>query len=169
VPPYTYTDPCTPLQYAGSAYQINPFSILANESAFHAQTQIKVPLLNFYADDDPLVKPFHATMMAGYESGAKNQQTVLIQRGAHAYFYDRWWQQEAILSYFKAMLPGAVADPTITTSASVVQTLGGRPLSDQLVDLGSPTKQQADSYLAPYICDTSLGMPGALSQKSDGP
>jgi predicted alpha/beta-fold hydrolase len=161
VPPYSYTDPCTPLDYAGTYYGIDPFSILADETAFHAQTQVKVPLLNFYADDDPLVKPFEATMMAGYESGAKNQQTVLLERGAHAYYYDRWWQQQAILLYFKAMLPGVAADNTITTTATVNPTPGGSPLSAQLVDLGSPTKAQADSYLAPYVCNTSGGTPGA--------
>ena len=163
MPPYSYTDPCTPLDYAGTYYKIDPFSILADETAFHAQTQVNVPLLNFYADDDPLVKPFQATMMAGYESGAKNQQTVLLERGAHAYYYDRWWQQEAIILYFKAMLPGAAADHTITTSATVNQTPGGSPLSAQLVDLGSPTKAQADSYLAPYVCNPSAGTPGASS------
>jgi len=122
VPPYSYTDPCTPLDYAGTYYGIDPFSILADETAFHAQTEVKVPLLNFYANDDPLVKPFEATMMAGYESSEKNQQTVLLERGAHAYYYDRWWQQQAILLYFKAMLPGAAADNTITTTATVNQT-----------------------------------------------
>jgi hypothetical protein len=47
------------------------------------------------------------------------------------------------------MLPGAATDNTIATSATVNQTPGGSPLSAQLVDLGSPTKAQADSYLAP--------------------
>ena len=27
-----------------------------------------------------------------------------MQQGEHAYFYDRWWQQRAILLYFKALL-----------------------------------------------------------------
>jgi predicted alpha/beta-fold hydrolase len=161
VPPYNYGDPCTVLDYAGSYYNIDPFSILANETAFHAQTQVTVPLLNFYAADDPLVHPFQATMMAGYEGSEPNQQTILLQRGAHAYYYDRWWQQEATLFYFKAMLPGAASDPEITAAATVNQTAGGAPLSSQLVDLGSPTPEQADSYLAPYVCDTSRGSPGA--------
>lgn len=161
VPPYDYDDPCAVLNYAGSYYSVDPFSILANESAFHAQTQVTVPLLNFYAADDPLVHSFQATMMAGYEGGEPNQQTILLQRGAHAYYYDRWWQQEAILLYFKAMLPGAGSDAEITAAATVNQTPGGAPLASQLVDLGSPTTQQADSYLAPYVCDTSRGAPGA--------
>lgn len=161
VPPYDYDDPCAVLNYAGTYYNIAPFSILANETAFHAQTQVSVPLLNFYANDDPLVKPFQATMMAAYESGAPQQLTVLLQRGAHAYYYDRWWQQEAILTYFKAMLPGAKSDSTISAMPTVNQTPGGAPLSSQLVDLGSPTRQEADSYLAPYVCNTSKGSPGA--------
>ena len=63
VPPYNYDDPCAVLNDAGSYYGIDPFSILAQESAFHAQTRVNVPLLNFYAADDPLVQPFQAVMM----------------------------------------------------------------------------------------------------------
>jgi len=48
----------------------------------------------------------------------------------------------------------------VTTAATVNQTPGGAPLSQQLVDLGSPTRAEADSYLAPFICDTSKGKPG---------
>jgi predicted alpha/beta-fold hydrolase len=124
VPPYNYSDPCSVLDYPGSYYSIDPFSILANETAFHAQTHVSVPLLNFYANDDPLVAPFQASMMAGYEGGKPQQLTLLLQRGAHAYYYDRWWQQEAILLYFKAMLPGAKSDAEITTTATVNQTPG---------------------------------------------
>lgn len=161
VPPYTFDDPCQVLSYAGRYYSIDPFQILARETAFHAQLRVSVPLLNFYAADDPLVAPFQAAMMAGYEAGNPRQLTLEIQRGNHAYYYDRWWQQMAILLYFKAMLPGAAGDPTLTIAATVNQTPGGAPLAVQLVDLGSPTRQQADSYLAPYICDTSRGAPGA--------
>jgi hypothetical protein len=161
VPPYSYTDPCPVLSDAATLYKTTPFSILANEVAFHAQTKVTVPLLNFYADDDPLVLPFQATMMAGYEGGSPLQRTVLIQKGAHAYYYDRWWQQEAILLYFKSLLPGAATDPTITETPTVNQTPAGAPMSSQLVDLGSPTRAQADSYLAPFVCDTTKGKPGA--------
>ena len=48
----------------------------------------------------------------------------------------------------------------MTTAATVNQAPGGPPLSSQLVDLGSPTRAQADSYLAPFICDTTKGPPG---------
>jgi dienelactone hydrolase len=160
VPPYSYTDPCAVLTDAAATYKTTPFAILARETAFHAQTKVRVPLLNFYANDDPLVAPFQATMMAGYESGNPLQRTILIQKGAHAYYYDRWWQQQAILLYFKALLPGGSTDRTVTTAATVNQTPGGAPLSQQLVDLGSPTRAEADSYLAPFICDTSKGKPG---------
>jgi hypothetical protein len=161
VPPYNYDDPCAVLSYAGSYYGIDPFSILAQETAFHAQTRVTVPLLNFYAADDPLVQPFQAVMMAGYEGGAPTQQTLELERGAHAYYYDRWWQQQVILLYLKAMLSGAAADSGITVAGTVNQTPGGAALASQLVDLGSPTRQEADSLLAPYICDTSRGSPGA--------
>ena len=122
---------------------------------------MQVPLLNVYANDDPLVAPFQATMMAAYESGNALQRTLLIQKGAHAYFYDRWWQQRAILLYFKSELPGAADDRTVTTAPTVNESPGGPPLSSQLVDLGSPTRAQADSYLAPFVCDTAQGKPGA--------
>jgi predicted alpha/beta-fold hydrolase len=160
VPPYDYTDPCTPLDYAASYYQTTGFDIMARESAFHAQQSIRVPLLNFYAADDPLVKPFEAEMMAGYEGGHPLQETVEIRHGGHAYYFDRWWQQESILTYFKQELPAASADSTIGVAATVNQTPGGVPLHEQLVSLGHPTPAQAGSHLAPYVCDTSAGSPG---------
>lgn len=163
VPPYTYTNVCTALSYAAHYYHTTGFAILAQESAFHAQTRIQVPLLNFYAADDPLVKPFQAQMMAGYEVGNPLQQTVEIQHGAHAYYYDRWWQQEAILTYFKHELPGAGSDPSISTAATVNQTPGGAELATQLVSLGHPSRALANSYLAPYVCNTAAGSPGQPS------
>ena len=54
---------------AGAAYGTDSYSILARESAYHAQTGVRVPLLNVYAADDELVQPFHATLMAAYEGG----------------------------------------------------------------------------------------------------
>ena len=67
-------------------------------------------------------------------------------------YHDRWWQQRAILLYFKALLPKAQDDRTITTAATVNQSAGGTPLSTQLVDLGSPTRDQADRLAAPLVC-----------------
>lgn len=160
VPPYTYTDVCTALRDAANYYHTTGFDILAHESAVHAQTAIDVPLLNFYAADDPLVKPFQAEMMAGYEAGNPLRQTVEISHGLHAYYDDRWWQQEAILTYFKRELPGAATDRMVSTTATVNQTPGGSPLADQLVSLGQPTRASADSYLAPYVCNTAAGSPG---------
>ena len=69
VPPYSTGDPCKILTTAGTAYGTDPYSILAHESAYHAQTGAKVPLLNLYSADDPLVQPFHATLMAGLRGG----------------------------------------------------------------------------------------------------
>ena len=66
-----------------------------------------------------------------------------------------------MLLFFKAMLPAAASDPSIGTTPTVNQTPGGAPLSTQLVDLGAPTRAQADAYLAPYVCDTSRGSPGS--------
>lgn len=151
VPPYDYTDVCSALAYAARYYKTAGRDILGHESAFTAQTAVRVPLLNFYAADDPLVDSFQAGMMAGYEIGTPLQRTVELRRGAHAYYYDRWWQQEAILDYFKALLPGA-GNPEVTTRATVNQTPGGAPLSTQLVPLDGSSRKQARSHLAPYVC-----------------
>ena len=161
VPPYDYTDPCAVLSDAATYYATDPFSILGQENAFHRQVKVAVPLLNVYSADDSLVAPFQAEMMAGYEAGNPLQRTVELQRGEHAYFYDRWWQQRAILLYFKNLLPGAAADPTVETGATVGQTPGGAPASSQLVDLGSPTRANADALLGNDPCDSARGAPGA--------
>ncbi len=38
---------------------------------------------------------------------------------------------------------------------------GGAAAGSQLVDLGSPTRAEADALLGPDPCDTSRGAPGA--------
>lgn len=157
VPPNSYDDPCQVLEAAATYYHTTPYTILSHESAVHAQTQVHIPLLNFYAADDPLVHSFQAGMMAGYEQGNSLQQTVEIQHGGHAYYFDRWWQQKAILTYFHDLLPGAAAT---SEQATVNQTAGGTPISDQTVSLAGATRASADAQLAPYICDTSQPPPG---------
>jgi hypothetical protein len=106
------------------------------------------------------VPPFEAQMMAGYEVGNPIQATYEVTRGEHAYFFDRWWQQRAILLYFKAMLPEAQSDPAVTTTPTVQQTLGGLPFGDQLVPLTGASRAATDALLAPYVCDTTRGVPG---------
>ena len=103
---------------------------------------------------------YSAQLMAAYESGNPLQQTLELQRGEHAYFFDRWWQQRAILLYFKAMLPEAQSDPAVTTTPTVQQTLGGLPFGDQLVPLTGASRAATDALLAPYVCDTTRGVPG---------
>jgi predicted alpha/beta-fold hydrolase len=161
VPPYDQPDVCTVIGNSAALYHTDGFSILSHESAFHAQTHVKVPLLSFYSADDSLVAPFQATMMAAYESGNPIQRTVELQRGEHAYFFDRWWDQKAILLYFKSQLPSAKDDRTVTTTPTVNQTSGGGSAGSQQVALGAPTRASADAQLAPYICDTTAGKPGA--------
>ena len=82
------------------------------------------------------------------------------QRGEHAYFFDRWWQQRAILLYFKNLLPGAAADPTIETGAAVGQTAGGAPAGAQRGDPGAPTRADADARRGPDPGGTARGAPG---------
>jgi pimeloyl-ACP methyl ester carboxylesterase len=161
VPPYTQADVCTVLGRSAASYGTDGFGVLSRETAVHAQTHVSAPLLSFYSADDSLVPAFQARMMAAYEAGNPLQRTVELRRGEHAYFYDRWWQQRAILLYFKAMLPAAAKATAVTTTPSVNQTTGGSPAGSQQVDLGSPTRQWADAQLAPYICDTSRGAPGS--------
>jgi dienelactone hydrolase len=152
------TTACGALADAATYYGTTGFDILARETAMHAQTAVQAPLLNFYSADDSLVPAFEARMMAAYEAGDPLQQTVELQRGEHAYFFDRWWQQRAILLYFQAMLPGnALAGATPTVN----ETPGGAPASTRTVDLGAPTRAWADAQLAPYTCDPSQGTPGA--------
>jgi dienelactone hydrolase len=154
------TSACTALSHAAAYYGTTGFSILAHETAMHAQTAVRVPLLNFYTADDSLVPAFEAQLMAAYESGNPLQQTVELQRGEHAYFFDRWWQQRALLLYFKTMLPGSDKDRTLGTDATVNQTPGGAAASTQTVPLGAISRASADAQLAPYICDTAQGVPG---------
>jgi len=150
VPPYDYTDPCAVLRDAGARYGTTPGAILAQERAYRAQEGVRAPLLSFYAADDELVPPFEASMMAAYEAGNPLQRTFVVQRGNHAYFYDRWWQQRAMLLYFKAIL--GAKDPTVTATPTVNQTAGGAPLSTQIVDLGVPSREWADTQVAPPPC-----------------
>jgi dienelactone hydrolase len=140
------TTACGALADAAAYYGTTGEDILAHETAMHAQTSVRVPLLNFYAADDSLVPAFEAQMTAAYESGNPLQRTVELQRGEHAYFFDRWWQQRAILLYFKALLGGAGTAPTVN------ETPGGAPASSQTVDLGAPSRAWADAQLAPYAC-----------------
>jgi dienelactone hydrolase len=155
------TTACGALADAAAYYGTTGFGILANETAMHAQTAVRVPLLNVYAADDSLVPAFEAQLMAAYEAGNPLQATFELQKGEHAYFFDRWWQQRAILLYFKALLGSG--DPTIGTGATVNQTPLGAPASAQTVDLGAPSRAWADAQLAPYTCDPSQGVPGAAN------
>jgi alpha-beta hydrolase superfamily lysophospholipase len=152
VPPYDYTDPCAVLRDAAALYRTTPTAILRQESAFRAQDRVKVPLLNVYAQDDSLVAASQARMMAAYDAGHRNQRTIELTRGEHAYYFDRWWQQRSILLYFKALLPKAAKDRSVGASPTVNQTAGGTPAFTQLVDLGSPTRAEADALAHPPIC-----------------
>ena len=163
VPPSDTTNPCTVLSRAATRYETDPYTILSKTDGFQKQSAVKVPLLNVYANDDPLVLPFNATMMAGYNSGNPLQKTLLLQEGLHAYFNDRWWQQRAMLLYFKALLKGA-SSGAIATTATVNQTADGAPAGDQLVPLGRwPTRAQANALAGPYICDTTRPSPAFAS------
>ena len=153
------TTACGALADASAYYGTTGFDILARETAMHAQAAVRVPLLNFYSADDSLVSSQTAVLMAAYESGNPLQRTVELQRGEHAYFYDRWWQQRAILLYLQAMV--GARDLTVGTDPTVNQTPLGAPASEQTVDLGAPSRAWADAQLAPYVCDPAQGVPGS--------
>jgi dienelactone hydrolase len=158
------TDACGALASAATLYGTDGFTILGHETAAHAQTKVTVPLLSFYSADDSLVPAFEATMMAGYEVGNPLQATYEVTRGEHAYFFDRWWQQRAILLYFKNLLPSAATDSDVKTDATVNQTAGGLPFGDQLVSLAGASRAATDARMAPYVCDTGRGAPGLAGQ-----
>jgi dienelactone hydrolase len=157
------TTACGALADAAAYYGTTGFDILSHETAMHAQTSVHVPLLELYAQDDSLVAATQAQMMAAYSAGSPLQATLELQRGEHAYFFDRWWQQRAILLYFKQTLPSAALDPTVLTDPTVNQTPGGTPASSQTADLGAPSRAWADAQLAPDACDPSQGVPGAAN------
>jgi dienelactone hydrolase len=165
VPPYSTSDPCKVLANASTVYGVDQYSILAHESAYHAQTAVKVPLLNVYAADDELVQPFHATLMAGYEAGNPLQRTLEVQNGNHAYFYDRWWQQRAALDYFKETLPDAASSAAVGVEPTVNRTPGGARFGNQLVPLGAPSRSDADAiaFASPYVCDTTRPSPATTT------
>jgi hypothetical protein len=101
-------------------------------------------------------------MMAGYQVGNPLQATLEVEAGNHAYFYDRWWQQRAMLLYFRETLPGAGAmgiEPTVS------RTGGGAPFGDQLVGLGAPTRADADAiaFASPFSCDTTKPAPATTT------
>ena len=160
VPPYSTGNPCTILDRAAALYGTDSFSILARETAMHAQTQVRVPLLSIYSADDSLVPAFEAQMMAGYAAGNPLLRVLEVQRGEHAYFFDRWWQQRAMLLYFKTTLGDAARDPAVGAEPTVNRTPGGAPFGSQLVPLAA-TRASADALLAPFVCDTARGAPGA--------
>jgi hypothetical protein len=112
VPPYDNSNVCVALTRAGTRYGTDGFGILAHETAYHAQQRVKVPLLNVYSADDSLVPAFEAEMMAD-EVGNALQRTLEVTSGEHAYFFDRWWQQRAILLYFKVSFRRLPAAPRL--------------------------------------------------------
>jgi hypothetical protein len=153
-----YTDACAVLSDAATAYGTTAFDIFTHESAMHAQQSITVPLLNIYSADDQLVNPLMAGLMASYEQGNPLQKTLLVDQGMHAYFYDRNWQQQAILDYFKSLL--ATSDGSVTTTPTVNQTPNGAAFSSHLQSITTPTPAAADASLAPFVCDASKQAPG---------
>ena len=161
---YAKNDVCAVLDATALHYGTTPYTILTQEAAYRRQLTIRAPLLGFYSADDPIVLPFHSTMMAGYQAGRPLQRTIQLTSGDHAYFYDRWWQQRAILLYFKGMLPCTQGDPTIGTTPTVNQTEGGAPAREQLVDLGASTRALADAQAAPFVCDPRQPPPAHAAQ-----
>lgn len=104
---------------------------------------VTAPALHFYTQDDTLVPPWNATLLASRTNTMDEQHTVLLPSGNHAYFTDRYWTQLAALTWFGAWLD---ADGSHTTSVpSVTQTPGGSPAGDQQLDLSGVTRAQGDA------------------------
>ena len=105
-----------------------------------------VPAVHFYAQDDTLVLPYHATLLASRTNAMDTHRTVLIPSGNHAYFTDRWWTQAAVLEWF-----GTWLDPDGLTGAvpTVAQTPGGVPLAQQVIDTSEVTRAEGDAERSP--------------------
>ena len=122
--------------------------ILDNDSAVDTLdgllgSGVTAPALHFYANDDTLVPPWNATLLASRTNTMPNQHTVLLPFGNHAYFTDRYWTQQAALTWFGTWLD---PDGSHTTAVpTVTQTPGGMPAGDQQLDLGTVTRSQGDA------------------------
>jgi hypothetical protein len=97
---------------------------------------VDVPLLNFYSGDDSLVPAFEAKMMAAYEAGTL-QRTIELQRGEHAYFFDRWWQRRPCSSLQGAAPCREGHDDRRRRDRE--RDASGTPASTRPVDLGADT------------------------------
>jgi predicted esterase len=154
-------------------FSATPNFILRQDSAVAALdgrigTGPRVPAIHFFAVDDELVPDWNATVLASRTLEMTDQETVLVQAGNHAYFYDRWWTQAAMLEWFRFWLgeDGTTAEPT------VAQPPLGRPLAEQIVDLSGTTREDGDAELRPGdICepvDEPMGPTALLLVDGDG-
>ncbi len=106
---------------------------------------VAAPALHLYTNDDTLVPPWNATALASRTNAMAEQHTVLLAAGNHAYFTDRWWTQQAALTWFGAWLdPDAAHTSAVPT---VTQTPGGLPAADQQLDLAGVTRADGDAEL----------------------
>ena len=166
VPPYDNANVCVALTRPGTRYGTDGFGILAHETAYHAQQRVKVPLLNVYSADDSLVPAFEAEMMAD-EVGNALQRTLEVTSGEHAYFFDRWWQQRAILLYFKGLLPRLPAAPRLRRhQPSTRRQADPRSASSSC---RSRRNASADAHLAPTPATRAGGNPQLVSRRGARP
>lgn len=135
----------------GEEFAATPNFMLRHDSAVDtldgvvgAGVDPSVPGLHLYAQDDELVPAWNAVALASRTSTLAAHETLLVESGNHAYFYDRWWTQAAALSWFRTWL-----DPEGRTTATptVAQPVGGAPLRDQVVDLSDTTRAEGDAEL----------------------
>ena len=106
-----------------------------------------VPAVHLYAQDDTLVLPYHATLLASRTNAMATHRTLLVPSGNHAYFTDRWWTQAAALEWFRTWL-----DPEgvhTTAEPTVAQTPGGIPLGDQVIDTTDVSREEGDAERSP--------------------
>ena len=131
---------------------------------------VDVPALHFYAQDDTLVPPYHATILASRTLQMPTQRTVLVEAGNHAYFYDRWWTQAAALEWFRTWLDPDGDDTT--AEPTVAQPATGTPLHEQTVDLSGTTREQGDAERRSQdVCaavDDPVGPTALLVAEGDG-
>jgi len=147
-----YTDACAYLLDASrgnggtfGGYGLSVTEILARQRAYLDVLAVDVPVLAVFANDDALVAPDQARLLASRTNWMKNAQTWLLTTGNHAYYYDRWFQDMVALTYFRYWLGDARG--SVTAEPTVMRTPGGAPAGEQTIDLSDVTPADGDAIV----------------------
>lgn len=111
-----------------------PDEVLGEAAAFYGATlaelyrysrhylflpRIHVPWLVVAALDDHETSPPHSIALAARAQEQPHTRLWLLHSGGHAFFYDLWWQERLVLSYFKEFL--GPSDDRLGTTAQLAR------------------------------------------------